>query len=80
MSTTNTPVAVSEKWKEVIDAGSGFFSASKSCEYCFALTPPADNFYGHRLSNSEVQNYSLPSLEKLYVKASQDLVFVLTGE
>lgn len=78
--TTNTPVLVSDGWKEVIATGSGFFNASKSCQYCIAQSLPADDFYGHRLTNFEDKTYILQTLEKVYVKTGKDLVFVVTGE
>lgn len=78
--TTNTEVLVSEGWKEVIATGSGFFTASKSCQYCIAQSLPADTFYGHRLTNFEDKIYVLQTLEKVYLKTSKDLILVVTGE
>ena len=46
---------------------------------CFAISIPADDFYGHRLNNSNTATYSIVVGEKLFIKTQRDLILVLTG-
>ena len=79
-STTNTQINKVDKWVEFAATGAGFFSASKPCEYCLAAALPADEFIGHRLSNSETKRYSLTAPDKFYMKGVDGTTVILTED
>lgn len=78
--TTNTPINKADNWVEMAATGAGFFSASKPCQYCLAAAIPADDFQGHRLSNSETKRYSLTAPDKIYTKGPDGTIIILTED